>query len=208
MHSDQGKPRRSSVDDSAHERIVAAARRIFFANGFRRVTMDDLARELGMSKKTLYEHFPSKTALVQAAILDKFRGVDAELERITSGCSSDFVGALHRLLACIQQHTGEIQLPFVRDIRRHPELFSDVEARRRELARRYFEKLIFEGRKAEIIREDIPAGLITEMMLAALEKIMNPAKMAELEITPKVGFSAIITVILEGVITERGRSKL
>ncbi|MGN6719163.1 MAG: helix-turn-helix domain-containing protein, partial [Candidatus Binatia bacterium] len=46
------------------ERIVSAARAHFFAHGFRSVTMDDLAAELGMSKKTLYAQFPSKTELL------------------------------------------------------------------------------------------------------------------------------------------------
>jgi len=49
---------------AARRRILAGARRHFFANGFRRVTMDDLAAELGMSKKTLYAHFPSKQHLL------------------------------------------------------------------------------------------------------------------------------------------------
>ncbi len=208
MHRDGLKQKRSSIDDSAYQRIVAAARRNFFANGFRRVTMDDLARELGMSKKTLYEHFPSKTVLVEAAIFDKFRGIDAELERITSACSSDFAATLHRLLAYIQQQTGEIQPPFFRDIRRQPEMFNHVERGRRELVQRYLGKLLSRGRKAGVIRDDVPAELITEIILGALEKIMNPAKMAELDITPKAGYSAIIAVILEGVITEKGRSQL
>jgi len=202
MHRDSDKPREPSSDDSAaYERIVAAARRIFFANGFRRVTMDDLARELGMSKKTLYEHFPSKTALVEAAILDKFRAIDGELQRITSEFSSDFIGTLRDLLAYIQREMGEIQPPFRRDIKRHPELFSHVEGRRRQLVQRYFGGIINEGRKAGVVREDVPAEIIIEIILAALERIMTPSKMAELEMTPKAGFSAIVSVILEGVIT-------
>ncbi|MGA2401792.1 MAG: helix-turn-helix domain-containing protein [Syntrophobacteraceae bacterium] len=178
MQRDELRPKKLSLDNSTYERIVAAARRNFFANGFRRVTMDDLARELGMSKKTLYEYFPSKTAIVEAAIFDKFRDIDAELERITSECPSDFSGMLHRLL------------------------------RRRELVQRYLGKLLGEGRAAGIIREDIAAELVIEILLGAVEAIMNPPKMAELDITPKTGFLAIIAVILEGVITEKGRSKL
>ncbi|HYA42953.1 MAG TPA: helix-turn-helix domain-containing protein [Syntrophobacteraceae bacterium] len=202
MRRDNEKPKESSPDDSsAYERIVAAARRIFFANGFRRVTMDDLARELGMSKKTLYEHFPSKTALVEAAILHKFQAVDSELQRISSECSSDFLGTLRDLLAYIQQQMGEIQPPFLRDIKRQPELFSHVEARRRELVQRYFGGIISQGRKAGLVRQDVPAELITEIILASFERIMIPSKMAELEITPRAGFSAIVSVILEGVIT-------
>jgi AcrR family transcriptional regulator len=41
--------------------VIAAARRQFFVHGFRRVSMDDLAAELRMSKKTLYACFPSKS---------------------------------------------------------------------------------------------------------------------------------------------------
>ena len=210
--SRQNLPRaRTGISGARHPvygQIVAVARRHFFANGFRGVTMDDLAQDLGISKKTLYEHFPSKTALVEAAIFDKFRDIDAELERITSECSSDFAGTLHRLLAYIQQQTEEIQPPFLRDIRRQPEIFHHVENRRTELVQRYFGKLIYQGRAAGIVRKDVPAELITEIILGALEKVINPTKMAELEITPKAGYSALIAVILEGVITEKGRSKL
>jgi len=208
MPRDELKPKKSTSDDAARERIVAAARRNFFAKGFRGVTMDDLARELGMSKKTLYEHFSSKTALVEAAILHKFRGIYAELERITSGSSSAFPATLHQLLSYIQQQTGEIQPPFLRDIRRQPELFNHVERGRRELVERYLGKLLSRGRATGVIRDDIPAELIAEIILGALEKIINPAKMAELDITPKTGYAAIISVMLEGVVTEKGRSQL
>jgi len=193
---------------SPRQRIIIGARRHFLAHGFRRVTMDDLAEELGMSKKTLYAHFPSKTALLEAVLLDKFHDIETDLEVITSTSSSDSLGALHRLLACVQQHTEEIQPPFVRDIRREaPELFALVEKRRRDVIQRYFGKLFAEGRKAGIIRKDIPVKLIIEILLGAVQAIMNPPKIAELNLTPKTGFSAIIRVILDGVLTEKGKPK-
>jgi len=46
-----------------------------------------------------------------------------------------------------------------------------------------------------------------EILLGATEAIMNPPKMAELGLTPKSGFLTIITVVLEGVLTEKGRSR-
>ncbi|HVU23520.1 MAG TPA: helix-turn-helix domain-containing protein, partial [Opitutus sp.] len=49
-------------------RIVTAARVHLFTYGYSALTMDDLARELGMSKKTLYVHFPGKDALVEAVL--------------------------------------------------------------------------------------------------------------------------------------------
>jgi AcrR family transcriptional regulator len=199
----------SSSENSVRQRIVAEARRHFFTYGFRRVTMDDLARELGMSKKTLYVHFASKAELLQAVLLDKTRNVETDLKRITSDLSSDFLAALHKLLAVIQGHMGEIQPPFVRDIQREaPEMFKLIERRRRDLIHLYFGKLVEEGRKSGIIRDDIPTRLIVEILFAAVQGIMNPEKLTELDLNPKEGFSAIVTIIFEGVITETGRSNL
>jgi AcrR family transcriptional regulator len=196
------------AEDSAGQRIVTAARRHFFTHGFRNVTMDDLAEELGMSKKTLYASYPSKAALLRAVILDKFRSVEADLDGVLSECPTDVLATLRRLLACMQRHTEEIQPPFVRDIRREaPEIFALVESRRREVIQRYFGKLFDDGRRAGIIRKDIPANLIIEILLGAVEAIMNPKKMAELGLAPKAGYAAILTVILDGVITEKGRSR-
>lgn len=209
MHPPKVQPQALPVENSVSQRIVAAARRHFLVHGFRSVTMDDLAEEVGMSKKTLYAHFPSKPALVEAVLLDKFCSVEADLDRIMAECSSDVLTALQRLLACMQHHTGEIQPPFVRDIRREaPEIFKIVESRRRDVIQRYFGKLFSEGRRAGIIRKDIPTKLVIEILLGATEAIMNPQKMAELDLTPRTGYSAIISVILEGVVTEGTRSKL
>jgi AcrR family transcriptional regulator len=196
------------VETAAAQRIVTAARRHFFTHGFRSVTMDDLADELGMSKKTLYVFFPSKSALLRAVLLDKFQSVEADLGRITSESPTDALGSLQRLLACMQWHTQEIQPPFVRDIRREtPEMFKLVENRRRELIQRHFGKFFSAGRRAGIIRKDIPTKVIIEILLGATEAIMNPQKMSELGLTPQTGYAAIISTILEGVITGHGRSK-
>jgi AcrR family transcriptional regulator len=199
--------RGAPLKSAAAQRIVTAARQHFLAHGYRSVTMDDLAEELGMSKKTLYAFFPSKTDLLRAVLLDKFRSVETDLDRIISECSSDFLMALRELLACVQLHTGEIQPAFVRDLRREsPEIFKLVEGRRRKVIQRYFGKIFEEGRKAGIFRRDVPTQLMIEILLGATEAIMNPPKLAELGLSPKDGYLTIITVVLEGVLTEEGRS--
>jgi AcrR family transcriptional regulator len=197
------------LDRTARERIIGAAREQFFVHGFHRVTMDDVANGLGMSKKTIYGHFPSKNALLEAMLLEKFRCIEEELEAITAECSTDFATGLQRLLGCVRRHTEEIRPPFLRDIQREtPELFKVVQARRRELINRYFSKLLGEGRREGLIRKDIPVHLIIEILLGAVEAIINPARLAELELSPKNGVTAIISVILEGALTPEGKSKL
>jgi AcrR family transcriptional regulator len=194
------------VDNPAAARIIGAARRHFFTHGFRSVTMDDLAEELGMSKKTLYAAFPSKDTLLRAVLVDKFGSVENDLDGVLEDCAHDVLTALHRLLACMQRHTEEIQPPFVRDIRREaPEIFQLVEERRRHVIERTFGRLFEAGRRGGIIRKDLPARLMIETLLGAVQAIMNPSKMAELGLTPATGYTAIITIILEGVLTEKGR---
>jgi AcrR family transcriptional regulator len=184
---------------------VAAARAHFFNHGFRSVTMDDLAAELGISKKTLYAHFASKSALLEAVLTDKFASVSATLERITSGQPHDFPAALHQLLAGMHEELDEIKPPFVRDMRlKAPHVFKMVERRRADLIQRHFGKLFVEGQRAGMVRKDVPVKLMIEILLGAVQAIMNPQKIQELGLQPKSGFAGIIKVILEGAITRKG----
>lgn len=163
--------------------------------------MDDIAAELGISKKTLYAHFPSKTALVHAIMQEKFSEVEAELSRLKSTDEQNVETALRALLDCLQRHTAEIQPPFVRDIGRElPELFQMIETRRRDLIRRHFGELFEQGQKTGLIRDDMPAHLIIEILLGAVQTIMNPPKLTELGLTVEAGYSSIIGIILEGAL--------
>jgi TetR/AcrR family transcriptional regulator, cholesterol catabolism regulator len=198
-----------TANNSTRQRIVAGARHHFFAYGFRGVTMDDLAAQLGMSKKTLYAHFRSKIVLLEAVVMDKFHDVQNDLQEILESRSSDFPGTLHRMVTTIQEHIGEIQPTFLRDIERGvPGISKLVESRRREIINNYFGKLLEEGRRAGIIRKDIPLGLVVDLLIGARQIIMDPEKLERLGLTPRACFSALITIILEGVITGRERTRV
>jgi TetR/AcrR family transcriptional regulator, mexJK operon transcriptional repressor len=60
------------------QKIIAAARRLFFQQGFEKVSTDLLAREASVSKATLYKYFPSMTAVLRAV-------VEAEVDVFESG---------------------------------------------------------------------------------------------------------------------------
>jgi AcrR family transcriptional regulator len=199
------RPNRKS--DSGRQRIVEAARAHFFSHGFRSVTMDDLAEELGVSKKTLYAHFPGKIQLLEAVLADKFASVEAKLNEITRAHPHDFATALHELLTNTQRELGEIKPPFVRDMRQKaPHVFKVIERRRAALIERFFGKLFIEGQRTGMVRRDIPARLMIEILLAMVQAIMNPPKMEELEMTPKAGFAAILKIVLEGALTGKART--
>ncbi|MGE5208673.1 MAG: TetR/AcrR family transcriptional regulator [Alphaproteobacteria bacterium] len=197
---------RRRTGDPNRQRIVNAARVHFFSHGFRRVTMDDLAAELGISKKTLYAHFPGKFDVLEAVLADKLADVEATLKEVTRAHPHDFPVTLRELLAGTRRELDEIKPPFVRDMRQKaPEVFKMVERRRAALIQRYIGEFFVQGQRAGMLRKDVPTKLILEMLLAMVQSIMNPAKMEELGMMPKEGYAGILKIILEGVLTPKGR---
>jgi hypothetical protein len=86
-----------------------------------------------------------------------------------------------------------------------PELLRWGEGRRREVIQRHFGQLLARGRRQGLIRKDVPVHLIIEVLLGAVQAILNPPKLAELGLTPKAALSAVLAVVLEGAISPKGR---
>ena len=101
----------------ARERILRAAEELFLGHGFGRVTMDELAAELRMSKKTLYQHFASKEELCAAVLERAFVVIDAELGRVLGEEGLDFAERLTRFVRVVAARF-EGAGPFLRDLRR------------------------------------------------------------------------------------------
>src|ERR1700720_3702598 len=54
------------------ERILETADKLFYLQGIRAIGVDTIAAEIGISKRTLYNHFPSKDALISAYLARRF----------------------------------------------------------------------------------------------------------------------------------------
>src|SRR3954471_5577840 len=65
--------RKTAPEPSPAERVLAAADRLFYAHGIRAVGVDAIAAEAGVSKRTLYNHYSSKDALIAAYLTGRFR---------------------------------------------------------------------------------------------------------------------------------------
>src|SRR5215831_10703033 len=170
MNSANKSRSRTRKNSSVRQRIVDAARAHFFSHGFRSVTMDDLAEELGISKKTLYAYFPGKFDLLEAVLADKLRSVEATLKEVTRAHPDDFPATLRELLAGTQRELNEIKPPFVRDMRQKaPDVFKLIERRRAALIQRYMGKFFVDGQRLGMVRKDVPAKLIIEILLAMVQ---------------------------------------
>jgi AcrR family transcriptional regulator len=70
---------------STHDRVIAAAVEAAATHGIARLSMGDVARIAGVSRQTLYKHFPSKDALVAEAVLSQAQEIIAEVVLATTG---------------------------------------------------------------------------------------------------------------------------
>lgn len=194
------------AEPKARVRIVSAAREHFFQHGFHRVTMDDLARELGLSKKTLYASFVSKEALLEAVLAEKFAGVEAALQAAARAHRRDFSAALHAMLAAMHDELGELQPPFVRDMRRKaPHVFKHLEERRARIIHANFGRLLRQGQREGAVRKDVSAELMIETLLFAINGVVNPIKLEQLRLSPRDAFHGVIELILHGAFGKGGR---
>lgn len=83
-------------------RIIDAARRLFFGSGYASTSMEEIAREAGISRTTLYQYYSSKTAIMDAIL-------DVEVPRFTCILKTMPQAVLdraqiERLLRAMQQH--------------------------------------------------------------------------------------------------------
>ncbi|RKS55802.1 TetR family transcriptional regulator [Gillisia mitskevichiae] len=66
------------------DQIIITAAELFISLGFKSVTMDDIANELGISKKTIYSHFSTKSKLVEASTFHFLSQMSCGVENIVS----------------------------------------------------------------------------------------------------------------------------
>ncbi|MFH1808940.1 MAG: TetR/AcrR family transcriptional regulator [Pseudomonadota bacterium] len=162
------------VSKVSKQDILEAARLAFQRHGLRAVRIDDLARDLGISKKTLYLHFESKEALVREVVVNTAEAMFAQVELNLQQKGS----ALHKLEALFSQVQS-----FVRSLppgapldlaRLYPEVLAEVMQRRHHFLTRYL-TLIEQGQQAGEIRDDFPPSMLTQAVLAIVETVGTPA---------------------------------
>lgn len=193
------------ADDSV-ARIVRVARAHLFAHGYSSWTMDDLATELGMSKKTLYLHFSGKEELVRAALEQFAAEVRAEADIILSDRTLSFAeklrgftGGMHQRLALFTPH-------ILRDLQRFaPALYEFTFEMRRRNAPYIFGRLLEQGQLTGKVRPDLDAPFAAEFLLHAMQGIMHPATLEQLHLAPHQAFEKAMSLYFGGLLTPAGR---
>lgn len=109
------------------EKILSTCAEMFLTLGFKSVTMDDITQKLGISKKTLYTHFPNKEALVNACVFYFFDYVTGEIRKITEKTSTPIEELYEIKLFMMQLIKNEKISPQFQLKKFYPEIFKALQ---------------------------------------------------------------------------------
>src|ERR1700752_1389578 len=128
------------------ERILVKSEEMFMQFGIRSVSMDDIANNLGMSKKTVYQYYADKDELVDAVI----EGHISEIQRECLDCRQNANDAIHEIFLTMEHINEELS-------NMNPMLLYDLEKfhyRSYQRFRQYKDKFL-----AELIRKNMDWGI-------------------------------------------------
>ena len=197
-----------ATPDPKVARIVRLAREHLFAHGYSPCTMDDLASELGMSKKTLYLHFPSKDELMSAVIDQLGEEIRADAEALLANRQLGFAEKLRGFAEGMAERMSRLHPRAIRDLQRFaPELHQRVVEMRQRNIPYIFGRFIEEGQLAGRVRTDVDAGFAVEFYLQAMQGLFQSGALERLKLAPRDVAARAIDLFFGGLLTPAGRKE-
>ncbi|MDX2246415.1 MAG: TetR/AcrR family transcriptional regulator [Bacteroidia bacterium] len=190
------------------DRILARATQLFLQKGVKSISMDEIAADLGISKKTIYLYFATKAALVYEISQEYFRQEKAMMDEI----AKQAVNALDELSKVVNW-----SLRFIRNV--HPSVVYDIQ--------KYYPHAwaLFDEYKTHFVltklsenlergisegyyRKEINVEMVARMRLSQIDACLNPqyfpsGKFDFMELQVQM-----LEVYMNGIVTEKGREFL
>ena len=188
------------------ERIINEAGVLFARYGIRSITMDALAEEMGVSKRTIYEQFKDKdTLLLEVITYFKTRQLEAANTMITE--SENIVVALFGLVNEMINNMKQISPLFFQDMKKyHSHIFKQLEGKG-ELRDHSMTRIILSlGLEQGIFREDYNIEIVN-LTLHELFNFFSPeSRLTQIGYNRGELFNNIIIPYLIGISTEKGKA--
>jgi len=179
---------------------------MFLSRGFVRVTSDDIAARLGISKATLYKVFSGKEDILREVVRGVLNDIGGRVERLVDDGSLGFVEKMVALMSFLGTRMARFEPVFVRDLQKHvPEIWKEIEVFRRDKIARNFKIILEAGRREGYFRADVDLDLLLEMFASLVQEFINPAALLRSGRSPAETFESVIKVFFQGIVTDKGR---
>lgn len=156
------------------ERILIKSHELFLRYGVRSISMDEIATQLGISKKTIYQYYTDKDALVEGA-------VGIEINRNEKDCSVQqkcCENAVHEIFLAVdmaQEMLTHMNSSLIFDLEKyHPKAFKKFNDHKNKFMFQLIKKNLEKGISEGLYREEIKIDILSRFRLASMFLIFNP----------------------------------
>jgi AcrR family transcriptional regulator len=182
------------------------ARERFWEQGFSKVTMDELAYNLGISKKTLYVHFPNKRALLRESLLNNLKEIETGLQKILNSDNQDFAVRLREVFTYLKQVLPKPGPVFFTDMQRFTnDVWQEIDRERLRILREHFEVFFETGVQIGVLRPDLECKTLISILLTLVQQMVNPDTLLLTSKSPAEALEEVFDVVFIGILTENGR---
>jgi AcrR family transcriptional regulator len=188
--------------------ILEHARNEFLARGFSKVTVDEIASQLGISKKTLYKSYPSKEELLRASLHSMMRSAGWELERIVSS-DRPLVEKLATAMITMGTYLSRVRKESLLDLQRSaPTIWKELDKFRRDHIVSRLVAMVTQAKLENILRPEVHEEVVVQMLINSIQGIVSPEVLIAHSFSAEQATRSIVTVIFQGALTDSARTEL
>lgn len=192
--------------DPEKEKIIRIASQKFFSEGFHKSTMDELARELQVSKKTIYKFFPSKEKLVEEISEDLMCCTDIDIFSIIEA-KENVVWKFVKILNMYSQRLVKFSDRWRHDLQIHtPHIWNKLNEYRSEKVYSVLNKLLEQGKNEGLI-EEFPNEIIISSFNSTIQSVVNPEFILANNFSMHQAFETSFEMLMNGILTKQGKEK-
>jgi AcrR family transcriptional regulator len=187
-----------------HNKIIELTEEKFFRDGFYKTTMDEIAAELKMSKKTIYKFFPSKDDLITAIAKHFMEGIKSKvLPALNSDKNAiEKLAELNNILAKVSQKVTSKRMDEIKTY--FPNLWNEIDSFRTKMMFANITKVIDQG-KAEGLFIDYPTPIIMNTLVSSVRATVNPEFILNNNFSISEAALYTFKVVIGGIVTEKGK---
>lgn len=190
------------------EKILEKATDMFLNLGFKSVTMDDLAHEMGISKKTIYAHYDNKIKLVEESTSQLFRCISQGIDHICS-LGKNPIEELYEIKKFAMLHLkDEKSSPQYQLQKYYPRIYAQIKQKQYQVMQACVVDNIKKGITLGIYRENLNIDFVSRIYFSGVTSIKDQ-KLYPIEKFPVAQLmDDYLEYHLRGIVTPKGRKVL
>ncbi len=190
------------------QKILNTSNDLFLSYGFKSVTMDDIAKKLGMSKKTIYTYYKTKTDLVKACVMDVFSQISTGIDLICS-IDNNPIEELFNIKTFVLNHLkSEKSSPLFQLKKYYPKFFNELQKKQFEVMHECVQENLKRGISSNTYRKDIDIDFISRIYFSGVTVIKDIELFPKGEQNMKGLMTDYLDYHIRAIATEKGIKKL